>query len=63
MRQCIFVFGTRAQLVKIAPVLQLAAEIPIRPEYQEYPLEEANQALVELKRGEIRGAKVLRVSK
>lgn len=26
MRQCIFVFGTRAQLVKIAPVLQLAAE-------------------------------------
>jgi len=25
MRQCIFVFGTRAQLVKIAPVLQLAA--------------------------------------
>jgi len=26
MRQCIFVFGTRAQLVKIAPVLQLAVE-------------------------------------
>ncbi len=26
MRQCIFVLGTRAQLVKIAPVLQLAAE-------------------------------------
>lgn len=26
MRQCIFVFGTRAQLVKIAPVLRLAVE-------------------------------------
>jgi propanol-preferring alcohol dehydrogenase len=41
--------------------LTLAAEIPIRPEVQEYPLEEANVALRELKRGEIRGAKVLRV--
>src|SRR3954469_2498416 len=39
----------------------LAAEIPIRPETQEYPLEEANQALRELKARKIRGAKVLRV--
>lgn len=42
--------------------LKLAAEIPIRPEVQEYPLEEANQALRELKERKIRGAKVLRVA-
>lgn len=42
--------------------LAAAAEIPIRPEYTEFPLQEANQALLELKRGGIRGAKVLRVS-
>jgi len=41
--------------------LELAAEIPIKPEVQEFALEEANQALVELKAGKIRGAKVLRV--
>ena len=41
--------------------LDLAAQIPIRPEVQEFPLEEANQALLELKEGKIRGAKVLRV--
>lgn len=39
--------------------LQLAAEINIRPETQEYALEEANQALHELKTSKIRGAKVL----
>lgn len=42
--------------------LKLAAEIPIRPEVQEYPLEEANRALRELKERKIRGAKVLRIS-
>jgi propanol-preferring alcohol dehydrogenase len=42
--------------------LDLAAQIPIKPEVQEYPLEAANQALVELKERKIRGAKVLRVS-
>ncbi len=41
--------------------LQLAAEAGIRPEVQEYPLKDANQALVELRQGQIRGAKVLRV--
>lgn len=41
--------------------LELASEIPIKPEVQEYALPDANQALVELKRGEIRGAKVLRL--
>jgi len=40
----------------------LAADIPIRPEFQEYPLEDANQALMELKKGLIRGAKVLRIN-
>jgi alcohol dehydrogenase, propanol-preferring len=39
--------------------LQLAAEIPIRPEVEEYRLEEANKALRELKGRKIRGAKVL----
>ena len=39
--------------------LQLAAEIPIRPVIQEFKLEAANQALVELKERKIRGAKVL----
>jgi propanol-preferring alcohol dehydrogenase len=42
--------------------LKLAAEAGIRPDYQEYALEEANQALLELRQGKIRGAKVLRVS-
>jgi alcohol dehydrogenase, propanol-preferring len=41
--------------------LALAAEIPLKPETQEYPLEEANQALRELKARRIRGAKVLRI--
>ena len=41
--------------------LALAAVAPIEPEVQEFALEEANQALVELKAGKIRGAKVLRM--
>jgi len=45
----------------VAEFLQLAAEIPIRPEVEEYPLEEANRALMELKNSRIRGAKVLRM--
>jgi propanol-preferring alcohol dehydrogenase len=44
----------------ISEFLQLAAEIPIIPEVQEFSLEEANEALVELKEARIRGAKVLR---
>ena len=46
-------------LIDVREFLQLAAEIPIKPEYQTYPLEEANKALVELKERKIRGAKVL----
>jgi propanol-preferring alcohol dehydrogenase len=45
----------------IAQFLQLASEIPILPEVQEYGLDEANTALMELKRRIIRGAKVLRI--
>jgi propanol-preferring alcohol dehydrogenase len=41
--------------------LELAAEAGIRPEVQEYALEDANQALLELRQGKIRGAKVLRI--
>jgi len=41
--------------------LQIAAEIPIKPEVQEFRLEEANKALVELKERKTRGAKVLRI--
>jgi propanol-preferring alcohol dehydrogenase len=41
--------------------LELAAQIPIRPEIVEFPLEEANRALMELKERKIRGAKVLRI--
>lgn len=39
--------------------LDLAARIPIIPEIQEFALEDANQALIELKTRKIRGAKVL----
>lgn len=44
----------------ISEFLDLAAQIPIKPEVQEFTLEEANSALVELKERKIRGAKVLR---
>ncbi len=45
----------------VSEFLDLAARIPIKPEYQEYPLSEANAALGELKARKIRGAKVLRI--
>ena len=41
--------------------LQLAAEANFKPEFQEYELNEANQALFEMKQGKIRGSKVLRL--
>jgi alcohol dehydrogenase, propanol-preferring len=41
--------------------LPLAAKIPIIPEVQEFKLEEANQALILLKQGNIQGASVLRI--
>jgi alcohol dehydrogenase, propanol-preferring len=42
--------------------LQLAAEIPLKPEVREYALEDANLALTEIKGKNIRGAKVLRIA-
>jgi propanol-preferring alcohol dehydrogenase len=45
----------------ISEFLDLAAGIPLRPHVQEFPLEEANRALCELKEGKIRGGKVLRI--
>ena len=42
--------------------LALAAEAEIKPEVQEYDLKDANQALLEMKQGKIRGAKVLHIN-
>ncbi len=50
---------TRRDVVEF---MDLAASIPIQPEIQEYPLADANRALVEMKTRHIRGAKVLRVA-
>lgn len=41
--------------------LKIAAEVPIIPEIREFKLEEANKALLMLKRGEYRGAGVLKI--
>jgi propanol-preferring alcohol dehydrogenase len=43
----------------IQEFLPLAAQVPLQPEVTAYPMEEANRALLELKRGRVRGAKVL----
>ena len=47
----------------ISEFLNLASKISIRPEIEEFALEDANRALVELKERKIRGAKVLRINK
>jgi propanol-preferring alcohol dehydrogenase len=39
--------------------LQLATEADLKPDFQEFDLKDANQALLEMKQGKIRGAKVL----
>jgi propanol-preferring alcohol dehydrogenase len=41
--------------------LPVAAEIPIRPQVQEFPLEQANEALRLVKEGKTQGAAVLRI--
>jgi alcohol dehydrogenase, propanol-preferring len=43
----------------VTEFLNLAAEIPIVPEVQEYAMDQVNVALMELKKRKIRGAKVL----
>jgi propanol-preferring alcohol dehydrogenase len=45
----------------VSEFLQVAAEIPLKPDVREYRLEEANTALMELKERKIRGAKVLKI--
>ena len=45
----------------VAEFLELAGRIPLIPEVQEYPLEQANIALQEIRQQKIRGAKVLRI--
>ena len=45
----------------ISRFLKLAAEIPIEPKTEGYRLEDANQALLDLKFGPVRGSKVLHV--
>lgn len=46
----------------VTEYLQLAAEMRMRPEIQLYALSQANEALVELKTGQVRGAKVLQIA-
>jgi len=46
----------------LAEFLPLAAEVPLHVETQTYPLEAANDALNDLRRGHIRGAKVLKIN-
>ncbi len=50
---------TRADVTEF---LEIASRIPIIPEFQEYKLQDANKALIELKNRKIRGAKVLKIS-
>jgi len=45
----------------ITEFLELASAIPIKPEIQEYILQDANTAIIELKERKIRGAKVLKI--
>jgi propanol-preferring alcohol dehydrogenase len=46
----------------LAEFLPVAAEVRLHVETQTYPLEAANEALNDLRRGHIRGAKVLTIS-
>jgi len=46
----------------VTECLRLAAEIPLHPHVTAYALEDANDALRELKRGNLRGAKVLAIA-
>lgn len=46
----------------IEAFLPIAAQIPLQVEVEEYALEQANEALLSLRRGHVRGAKVLRIS-
>ncbi|PJB71588.1 MAG: hypothetical protein CO093_04740 [Alphaproteobacteria bacterium CG_4_9_14_3_um_filter_47_13] len=43
--------------------LQLATDIPLKPEVQEYALEDTNKALLDMKNKHIKGEKVLCIGK
>jgi len=45
----------------VTEFLSLAAEMDLKPEIQVFALEQVNEALLELKAGKIRGAKVLKI--
>jgi len=45
----------------VSEFITLAADLQLAPEVTAFPLKEANQALYELRRGQIRGAKVLQI--
>jgi len=45
----------------ISEFLNIAEKIPIKPEIEIYPFEKANEALVDIKRRKIKGAKVLKM--
>lgn len=45
-----------------AELLEIAVSIPLRSEVETFPLDDANEALIRLKRSEIRGAAVLTVA-
>jgi propanol-preferring alcohol dehydrogenase len=45
----------------VADSLAVAAAVPVRVEVEPYPLEAANAALLSLRAGAIRGAKVLAI--
>lgn len=49
--------------IDVSEFLEIVTQTSIRPEVQEYSLEEANTALMELKERKIRGAKVLRIGR
>ena len=46
----------------IRDFLQIAAQIPLVPEVRTYPLEQANEALMALRSGHVRGAFVLKIT-
>lgn len=45
----------------VADFLELAVKASIKPTYQIYPLEQANEVLIELKEQKVKGAKVLQI--
>jgi len=45
----------------VTEFIRIAAEIPFKPEVQEYSFEQANEALLDIKNGMVKGAKVLMI--